>query len=244
VSNKVKLDCSIPEMFDAEFGIFDRNINFYLNFIDEGSVLDLSCGTGRSVIPLSRYGLDCVGLDSSAAMLDYARHKVQGFPAEFILGDMRFFDLQREFDLIILSGNSFQALSDLAEQKRVLACVRAHLSHQGVFVLQMRNMTKDLQRDQESYSFWHSFKDNYGRTMKVYGRHTFDSVSSAVTYSIKRSCGGDDTFSELRLLLMTGEELELFMCDQGFEIVHLYSDYQKTPYFKECETIIAVCRLS
>lgn len=242
--NKARLDYSIPEIFDAEFGAFDRNINFYLDYVETGCVLDLSCGTGRIVIPLSQYGLECVGLDSSAAMLDYARRKVQGFPVKFILGDMRFFDLKSEFDLIILSGSSFQALLDVAEQERALACVRAHLSDEGVFILQMRTLTKDLQKDQESYAFWHSFKDSYGRVMKVYGRHAFNSVRSIVTYAIKRSCAGIDTFSELRLLLTTIEGFQTFMGDQGFEIIHLYSDYQKTPYFPECETVIAVCRLS
>lgn len=244
MDNKAKLNCSIPEIFDAEFGSFDHNIGFYLDFIKEGSVLDLSCGTGRIVIPLSHYGLKCVGLDSSAAMLDHAKRKMQGFPVQFILGDMRFFDLKSEFDLILLSGNSFQAFSSLAEQERVLACVRAHLSSEGVFVLQMRNMTKDLQADQDSYAFWHSFRDTHGRDMKVFGRHTFNPENSIVTYSIKRSCEGSDTFSELRLRLVAIEEFQTFMSDQGFEIVHLFSDYQRTPYFPESEMIVAVCRLS
>lgn len=242
--NRVKLNCSIPEVFDAEFGPFDRNINFYLDFIKKGRVLDLSCGTGRVVIPLSHYGLDCVGLDSSAAMLDHAKRKAQGFPVKFILGDMRFFDLKSEFDLILLSDNSFQSLLEVAEQERMLACVRAHLSDEGVFVLQMRTMTKALQTDQEIYAFWHSFRDTYGRTMKVFGRHAFNPLNSVVTYTIKRSCAGIDTFSELRLRLMTIDDFQTFMGDRGFEIVHLFADYQKTPYFPDCETIIAVCRPS
>jgi SAM-dependent methyltransferase len=37
-----------------------------------GRVLDLGCGPGRSLLPLARRGLACVGVDLSAAMLDQA----------------------------------------------------------------------------------------------------------------------------------------------------------------------------
>src|SRR5436305_13631664 len=38
----------------------------------EGAVLELGCGTGRVTVPLARTGVDLVGIDRSAAMLERA----------------------------------------------------------------------------------------------------------------------------------------------------------------------------
>ena len=34
-----------------------------------GPVLELGCGTGRTLLPIARSGIDCVGVDASPAML-------------------------------------------------------------------------------------------------------------------------------------------------------------------------------
>src|SRR5215217_7150141 len=41
-----------------------------------GPVLELGCGTGRVSLPLARAGVDLVGIDRSAAMLDRARRQI------------------------------------------------------------------------------------------------------------------------------------------------------------------------
>jgi ubiquinone/menaquinone biosynthesis C-methylase UbiE len=55
-----------------------------------GSVLELACGTGRLIIPLTLDGHEVVGLDSSPTMLAAARQKAQaaGARATWLQGDM------------------------------------------------------------------------------------------------------------------------------------------------------------
>src|SRR5713226_6479144 len=45
-----------------------------------GPVLELGCGTGRVSRPLARAGVDLVGVDRSAAMLDRARRRAIRIP--------------------------------------------------------------------------------------------------------------------------------------------------------------------
>jgi SAM-dependent methyltransferase len=42
----------------------------------DGPVLELGCGTGRITVPLARAGVDLVGIDRSAPMLDRARRRL------------------------------------------------------------------------------------------------------------------------------------------------------------------------
>ena len=67
------------------------------------SVLDAGCGTGRVAIELARRGLDVVGVDLDASMLEKARAKEPDLP--WILGDVVDVDLGRTFDVVLLAGN-------------------------------------------------------------------------------------------------------------------------------------------
>src|SRR5262249_60120942 len=52
-----------------------RDVKFWTHFAQRahGRVLELGCGTGRVSFPLSKVGIDLVGIDRSAAMLARAR---------------------------------------------------------------------------------------------------------------------------------------------------------------------------
>lgn len=69
-------------------------------------ILDLGCGSGE---PITRFcadaGLQVVGVDTSARLLDYARRAVPG--GTFLLGDMRTIRLEGEFDGIVAWDSVF-----------------------------------------------------------------------------------------------------------------------------------------
>ena len=94
-----------------------------------GSVLELCCGTGRITIPLARDGIDITGLDSCESMLTRAREKSgkAGTEIEFIKGDIRNFDLQKTFNLILIPFNSLQCIYPFEEVEQVFNCVKKHL---------------------------------------------------------------------------------------------------------------------
>ena len=97
-----------------------------------GHILDLGCGAGE---PIARYyidhGYEVTGLDFSGAMLAIAKER---FPNnEWILGDMRSFSLDRQFDGII-GWNSFFHLSQ-DDQRATLGILVNHLRPGGVLML-------------------------------------------------------------------------------------------------------------
>ena len=61
-----------------------RDVPFWRRIALEagGPVLELGCGTGRILVPLARAGVNLVGIDRSAAMLDRARHRLTRSPTD------------------------------------------------------------------------------------------------------------------------------------------------------------------
>src|SRR5262245_55328948 len=55
-----------------------RDVPFWRNLALNagGRVLELGCGTGRVSLPLARAGVELVGVDRSAAMLDFAKRRL------------------------------------------------------------------------------------------------------------------------------------------------------------------------
>ncbi len=67
------------------------------------SVLDAGCGTGRVAIELARRGVDVVGVDADASMLEAARGKAPAL--EWVRADLSTLSLVRRFDIVVMAGN-------------------------------------------------------------------------------------------------------------------------------------------
>ncbi len=106
-------------------------------------ILDLGCGTGRLAIPLARRGCDVTGLDSSRGMLDVCAEKwdADGIGGTLRLehGDMSCLDLEGCFDAVLLAYRTYMHLHTQEQQLSCLACVRDHLSAEGVVLMNTWN---------------------------------------------------------------------------------------------------------
>jgi len=70
--------------------------------LQPASVLDAGCGTGRVAIELARRGVDVIGVDLDAGMLEQARQKAPDL--DWIDGDLATVDLARHFDVVVLAA--------------------------------------------------------------------------------------------------------------------------------------------
>ncbi|KZL03776.1 MULTISPECIES: class I SAM-dependent methyltransferase [unclassified Pseudovibrio] len=102
------------------------------------SVFDLGCGTGELTVQLAE-GRRVVGLDPAEAMLEIARKRPNGEQVRWVQADARSFDLGETFDLICLTGHSFQFFLTEEDQLAALKMIAAHLSPKGLFVFDTRN---------------------------------------------------------------------------------------------------------
>jgi ubiquinone/menaquinone biosynthesis C-methylase UbiE len=110
-----------------------RQINFLESTLPHDStVMDLACGTGRHTIPLTKDGINVVGLDSSAHLLKIAQ---QRGAAKLVRGDLRVLPFkQSSFNAVISMNTSFGYLASEEEDMQSLADVRRVLALGGRFV--------------------------------------------------------------------------------------------------------------
>lgn len=231
-----------PEIYDAEYGSFQGDFDFFLHLIEIGTVLDLACGTGRLTIPFAQKGLKVIGLDASKPMLTRAQEKSQNLLIEWAHGDIRHFQLNQKFDLITMAGNAFQGLLTDDDQTRMLLCVKSHLSPDGIFTFNTRNLIPDDCRTTTDYEFWHDFTDLKGQLVKVYGKQIYNPPKDTVCYTTKRVWPDAETITTIELCFISLEALEQKLEALGFEVLNLYGDFHKNPYSSTSKSIILVCR--
>lgn len=94
-------------------------------------VLDAGCGTGRVAVRLDELGYDVVGVDVDAEMLFVAAKDAPDL--HWLLADLSTIELDMEFDLVLVAGNTIPLLED---DTLAAACVRfaAHTVPGGLVV--------------------------------------------------------------------------------------------------------------
>ena len=97
------------------------------------ALLDIGCGTGNHLVRLVD-DYDCVGLDCSAEMLALAAEKLPD--VELIMGDMKDFDLGRQFDVIISMFSTMGYAKTLQDLDAVTGNIARHLGKGGVAIVE------------------------------------------------------------------------------------------------------------
>ncbi len=101
-----------------------------------GRVLELGVGTGRLAVPMSTAGLDVVGVDSSAAMLDRLAARQGGDTVTAVHADMVDGLPDGPFDACLVAYNTIFNLPDAESQSRCFRNVAARLRPGGCFVVE------------------------------------------------------------------------------------------------------------
>src|SRR5262249_36335484 len=126
-----------PDLYDTLLPVSENQLNFYVALAQRypGAVLELACGSGQVIVPIAAKSTPAVGLDNSPEMLTAARRRADaaGVRVELVEGDMRGFELGRQFSLIFIGRNSLLHLSEQSEYAALFSAVRRHLSPDGVF---------------------------------------------------------------------------------------------------------------
>lgn len=129
------------DVYDEYFaGFFGESREATLAVLAElargGPVLELAVGTGRLAIPLAARGLAVHGIDASEAMVAKLRAKPGGDAIGVTIGDFADVAVDGSFPLVFVAFNTFYALTTQDDQVRCFENVAAHLTDDGVFVVE------------------------------------------------------------------------------------------------------------
>jgi ubiquinone/menaquinone biosynthesis C-methylase UbiE len=116
-----------------------RDVSFWRRVArrTSGRILELGCGTGRILKPLTRDGLDIVGIDRSAAMLARTRGRRRGTSAgqlRVVRGDVRALPFaDARFSLVLAPYGILQSLLRDPDLVATLSSVARVLEAGGLF---------------------------------------------------------------------------------------------------------------
>jgi SAM-dependent methyltransferase len=105
-------------------------------------ILEPACGSGRTLVPFLKAGLDVTGFDPSDEMLDRCRARCAeaGFAPDLSRRRYEDFAYGRRFGAILIPVGSFTLVDDFAVAMEVLRRFHDHLEPGGVLVLDMQGL--------------------------------------------------------------------------------------------------------
>src|SRR3954452_15685819 len=96
---------AIARVYDPWSVSVTEDVPFYLAEAERsgGPVLELGVGTGRIAVPIAAAGIEVIGVDLSAGMLEVARERAElaGVQIDLRQGDMRDPPVQGQFPLVL-----------------------------------------------------------------------------------------------------------------------------------------------
>lgn len=236
------------EFYDHIVPYRDRqDVDFFIETALEsgGPVLEVGCGTGRVLIPTARAGVEITGLELSPAMLSICREKLEREPAEvrarvtLVEGDMRSFDIGREFALATAPFRSFQHVIETDDQVACLRSIHAHLADGGRLVLDLFNPDLNRLTDGEYLRYQEvepEFTMPDGRKVVRVGRNLsrnlFDQVVEVeLAHHVTHPDGREEVLADRFLLRYFFRfEIEHLLARTGFAVDRIYGDYDKSPF--------------
>ena len=224
-----------------------------------GPVLEIGSGTGRVLLPTARSGIEITGLDASASMLAVCRRELSYEPAEaralvtLVEGDMRSFDLGRQFALITIPFRPFQHLVSVEEQLACLASVRRHLRPGGRFILDLFNPSLEalvapvMVESAPESEFEMPDGRKVARRYRIVSRDRARQVNQIeLIYDITHRDGSTERrVHAFPMRYLFRFEAEHLLERAGFPVEAVYSGYDKSPFgTKEPGELILVASLS
>jgi len=137
-----------PVYYDLTYGRNFKDLPFYAGITKDikGKVLEVACGSGRVYLELLQAGVDIHGIDLSEKMLEGLKKKAakKNLEPKVSLADMRNFNLDETFEMIIIPARSFIHNITTDDQLSTLECCRKHLADKGRLVMNLFYPNRDV----------------------------------------------------------------------------------------------------
>lgn len=238
-------DVDLAELYDAlSFrGHSHRDFDFYLPLImAAGSVLDVGCGTGALLHAARRRGHrgHLCGLDPAPGMIEVARRHRD---VEWLVGDLDSAHIARKFDLVLMTGHTFQVFLEDEEIRRTLTAIRALLAPEGCFACETRNPAA---REWESWPQKYAAEvlDRFGRPVSVSCRidTPFDGRVLSFSQTYTSPAWNKPRVSSSTLRFLDPSALAAFLAETGLAVERQFGDWDRAALTDSSPEIITVAR--
>ncbi len=197
-------------------------------------ILDLGCGTGEHLEKLTRLGFECIGLDSSQAMLRIARQR-NPETTDFVFGGMTDFDYYNEFDMIMSLFGSFNYLIDDTDVDRTLWNTWRGLKPGGIGLFEVWNtvpveIIKEKDLGTVSRTRYEGISIERERGFKLMEDEEKSIVEVNYLYRIHGSEGSRTVKDRHVMRTFTIDELKGHLKENGLVLRNVYSSFIKETF--------------
>ena len=256
--------CSLSEYDRTDAGFYDRfstgidgDVAFYVEEARKagGPVLEIGCGTGRIMVPIAESGVPIIGLDRAPAMLEIARGKVAGRSAgtrqriRMVESDMRAFDLDQRFNLVVIPYRTFNYMLSEEDQRSTLMRINDHLYDRGRLVFDVMAPGPDviaasLETPGGSLDhIWTFMHPDSGNRVMAWDTRKFDPVEQSVNvhqFFQELDYEGKEvsiTVFQIFYRYFYRYEMQHLLELCGFEVEALYGDFRRSPLHHGTEQV-------
>jgi SAM-dependent methyltransferase len=238
--------------YDADVEHYTEDIMLYREMAlrTGGPILDLMCGSGRVLFPLTYADYQVTGVDVSLVMLDKARERAlaEGIAHNVTLvqGDICSIDLpSQHYALAFVALNSFMHLESTANQLAALTNIRCSLRPGGLFIIDVFNFNPTHLESEDNRMILE-------RDYLLGGKHIYKFVTCESDIATQMSSittfydSVDDQGQVCRQVVRFGMrwlyryELEHLLARTGFMVLSVYGSYDLDPYTSESERLIVL----
>lgn len=192
---------------------------------DHRRILDVGCGTGLVTTALAAAGHRVSGVDPSRAMLAIARARSGGEKVEWIEGRAEQLPVSGSFDLIIMTGNAFQALLGESQVRTFFERCRESLAQGGRIIFDARNPSVEW-ASRWDYDVTHDTDDGVVRE----SRRTLKLRGPVMTFEFRCQFPADTVITTSRIRFWGLEEIEALATGAGLRVEETRADYTDEPF--------------
>jgi SAM-dependent methyltransferase len=196
-----------------------------------GPVLELGVGTGRIAVPVAAAGIEVIGVDVSAGMLEVAgeRASLAGVSVDLRQGDMREPPVDGTFPLVICPFRSLLHMETDVDRRAALRAVATRLDPTGRFVFDVFTPAAD------------DIADTHGRWLErepgIWERADWHEDTRTLILRL-RSAGAE---TEMSLAWLSVAEWKELLREEGFVVDAVYGWFDRSPW-RGGEDSVWVCR--
>lgn len=173
-----------------------------------------------------------IGVDIHEGMLAEAKKKTTDCKkVKWLQQDCLQLSMNEAIPFAFMVGHGFQHFLTNTDQNKLLTSIHHVLAENGIFIFDTRFPSKEELIQPSTEEYWTTISDEKGRKCDLYTEMTYDSIQQIQHYITTRKFYDEDALVEelkttIDLRYTYPQELERLLVANGFELLHIYNDWE------------------
>lgn len=221
------IDTKIAELYDL-CNPWADDTNFYLSLVPDNSIkiLDLGCGTGILSRAFAEKCHTVVGCDPAFAMLEIAKRNDENKTVEWVLFEAQDYKSAMIFDLIVMTGHTFQVFLTDENISLIFKTVKNHMAVNGFFIFESRNPNINWIK---KWSNGSKIIQSKSGELVVMSTNSLKKEDNKISFTHHYKFPDESIESSSTLLFLSKSEIKSLLDKEGLKVIEKYGNWDSSP---------------